>query len=190
MLKLCDFGLALVLARGKTSTRRRGTVSHMAPEVHALSSDAGAGGSSGYTIAADVWSLGVVLYTLCSTNAEPPNIWSDKDASAPLEERVNTALDKLTTTSRRLLTMMRAMLVEDPQRRRTAKQLLVVMDTLTLDPTAVVPALLPAIQRGGRLVASQGVIAQVRHYMFGGPRPLVREAAGTTAQHHSAREQR
>ena len=92
----------------------------MAPEVHGLPSGGGDStngtATAGYTIAADVWSLGIVLYTLCSKNAAPPDIWHDKDAAMPLVDRVNAALGSLaaTTTSHRVLTLMSAMLVEDP----------------------------------------------------------------------------
>ena len=59
-LKLIDFGLSHVLRYDDEKMRDRvGTLTYMAPEVLI-------GGSTGYTSACDMWSLGVVAYMLLS----------------------------------------------------------------------------------------------------------------------------
>lgn len=56
VLKLCDFGTAVRLSNQRPrSNGRVGTLSYMAPEVYA---------NKGADVAADVWSLGVVLYLI------------------------------------------------------------------------------------------------------------------------------
>jgi len=56
VLKLCDFGTAVRLSSQRPrSNGRVGTLSYMAPEVYA---------NRGADVAADVWSLGVVLYLI------------------------------------------------------------------------------------------------------------------------------
>jgi len=56
VLKLCDFGTAVVLSReARRSMEDVGTLSYKAPEIYS---------GRGAAVAADVWSLGVVLYTM------------------------------------------------------------------------------------------------------------------------------
>lgn len=55
-LRLCDFGLSVVLKPGEKVTDRVGSVYYVAPEVLAGSYDA----------RADIWSLGVILYMMLS----------------------------------------------------------------------------------------------------------------------------
>lgn len=57
-IKLIDFGLSVYLPEGETLKERQGSVYYMAPEVI----------NSRYDHKCDVWSLGVILYTmLCGT---------------------------------------------------------------------------------------------------------------------------
>ena len=54
---MCDFGLVVPIAQ--PYSRRAGTYTYMAPEIHASEA-----GSVHYTTASDIWSLGIVLLDL------------------------------------------------------------------------------------------------------------------------------
>lgn len=77
-LRIADLGLAQQLAPGESCSDAVGTWAYMAPEVHALSSG----------LPADIWSMGVLLFTLLV--GTPP--WSRSGAGAeappcPSQER-------------------------------------------------------------------------------------------------------
>ncbi|CAI7738493.1 unnamed protein product, partial [Closterium sp. NIES-53] len=113
-VKLADFGLAVLLAKGEKASGIAGSPLYMAPEVV----------SSEYDFAADVWSLGVVLYILLC--GAPPFggkddaqimrsiCHDDPDFSSPAWQSVS-AEAKL---------FVRCLLVKDPSRRPPAYKLL------------------------------------------------------------------
>lgn len=80
VVKLCDFGTSVLLTdRQPRSMQNVGTLSYTAPEVYA---------NKGADVAADAWSLGVVLYILL-TGANPFR-WLGKGSRDDVVERIRT----------------------------------------------------------------------------------------------------
>ena len=84
--KLGDFGIGRVLSTGQTATMRRGTPLYIAPEVYKCSS---------YDQTADIYSLGMVLYTLFNNGRAPltPNkpLLTSKDLNEAFVKRLSGA---------------------------------------------------------------------------------------------------
>lgn len=78
--KLGDFGVARIREKSSANLSARGTYTYMAPEVcH----------GKGYTVASDIYSLGIVMYKLLNNNYEPFRTGSGyKDAQKALETRL------------------------------------------------------------------------------------------------------
>uniref|UniRef100_A0A8C6PM32 phosphorylase kinase n=1 Tax=Nothobranchius furzeri TaxID=105023 RepID=A0A8C6PM32_NOTFU len=116
-IKLTDFGFAVQLQPGQTLKEVFGTPGYLAPEIIECSMDAG---HLGYGTAVDIWSAGVIMYTLL---AGSPPFWHRKqmlmlrmvlagkyDFSSPeWEDCSDTAKD-----------LISRMLVVNPQHRFTA----------------------------------------------------------------------
>lgn len=66
VLKLSDFGLALVLKGGRMLTEKCGTPAFMAPEQHKLPRQ-----SKGYSFPVDMWAAGVSMYMLMFGGKHP-----------------------------------------------------------------------------------------------------------------------
>lgn len=64
--KLCDFGLAVVLDKGKLLKEKCGTPGFMAPEMHRLPEE-----GDGYGLGVDVWAAGVLMYSLLNQGRHP-----------------------------------------------------------------------------------------------------------------------
>lgn len=64
LIKLSDFGLSKYLDGQAVMSTYVGTPSYIAPEVLKNASDSVNGRSSSYTVKADMWSLGCILYSL------------------------------------------------------------------------------------------------------------------------------
>ncbi|XP_056381988.1 serine/threonine-protein kinase Nek11-like isoform X2 [Hyla sarda] len=58
-LKIGDFGVSRILAQSDMATTITGTASYMSPEVYS---------NTGYNTKSDIWSLGCILYEMCSFN--------------------------------------------------------------------------------------------------------------------------
>uniref|UniRef100_A0AAX7UPF7 phosphorylase kinase n=1 Tax=Astatotilapia calliptera TaxID=8154 RepID=A0AAX7UPF7_ASTCA len=120
-IKLTDFGFAVQIQPGQTLKEVCGTPGYLAPEIIECSMDAG---HSGYGTAVDIWSSGVIMYTLL---AGSPPFWHRKqilmlrmilagtyDFSSPeWEDRSDTVKD-----------LISRMLVVDPKQRFTATDVL------------------------------------------------------------------
>ncbi|XP_017288834.1 phosphorylase kinase, gamma 1a (muscle) [Kryptolebias marmoratus] len=120
-IKLTDFGFAVQIQPGQTLKEVCGTPGYLAPEIIECSMDAG---HRGYGTAVDVWSAGVIMYTLL---AGSPPFWHRKqmlmlrmilsgkyDFSSPeWEDRSDTAKD-----------LISRMLVVDPIQRFSATEAL------------------------------------------------------------------
>uniref|UniRef100_A0A1A7XCR6 phosphorylase kinase n=1 Tax=Iconisemion striatum TaxID=60296 RepID=A0A1A7XCR6_9TELE len=116
-IKLTDFGFAVQIQPGQTLKEVFGTPGYLAPEIIECSMDAG---HLGYGTAVDLWSAGVIMYTLL---AGSPPFWHRKqmlmlrmilagkyDFSSPeWEDCSDTAKD-----------LISRMLVVNPQQRFTA----------------------------------------------------------------------
>ncbi|CAI5475029.1 unnamed protein product [Closterium sp. Yama58-4] len=113
-VKLADFGLAIPLSAGETTRGISGSTFYMAPEV--LSGE--------YGHSADVWSLGVLLFTMLS-GAVP---FFGDDNSESTEAVLNGQLDFSSpgwaTISIEAKGLIRCMLHRDPRRRPTAAKVL------------------------------------------------------------------
>mmetsp|Transcript_58023 Transcript_58023/g.92184 ORF Transcript_58023/g.92184 Transcript_58023/m.92184 type:complete len:551 (+) Transcript_58023:90-1742(+) len=67
VIKLADFGLAIILQQGKLLQERCGTPAFMAPEQQNLSS----GRSRGYSHSVDMWAAGITMFMLLSGGRHP-----------------------------------------------------------------------------------------------------------------------
>lgn len=65
-LKLCDFGLAIAIPRGKMLMDKMGTPAFMAPELHHLPNR-----SPGYSFPVDMWAAGVSMYMVIFGGRHP-----------------------------------------------------------------------------------------------------------------------
>ncbi|CAI5938585.1 unnamed protein product [Closterium sp. NIES-65] len=113
-VKLADFGLAVLLAKGEKASGIAGSPLYMAPEVV----------SSEYDFAADVWSLGVVLYILLC--GAPP--FGGKDDAQIMRSICHDGPDFSSpawqSVSAEAKLFVRCLLVKDPARRPPAYKLL------------------------------------------------------------------
>ncbi|XP_074536238.1 phosphorylase kinase, gamma 1a (muscle) [Halichoeres trimaculatus] len=120
-IRLTDFGFAVQITPEQKLKEVCGTPGYLAPEIIECSMD---GGHEGYGSAVDIWSAGVIMYTLL---AGSPPFWHRKqmlmlrmilagkyDFSSPeWEDRSDTVKDLITR-----------MLVVDPKQRYTATDVL------------------------------------------------------------------
>uniref|UniRef100_A0A672ZI11 phosphorylase kinase n=1 Tax=Sphaeramia orbicularis TaxID=375764 RepID=A0A672ZI11_9TELE len=120
-IKLTDFGFAVQVQPGQSLKEVCGTPGYLAPEIIECSMDPG---HQGYGTAVDIWSSGVIMYTLL---AGSPPFWHRKqmlmlrmilagkyDFSSPeWEDRSDTVKD-----------LISRMLVVDPKQRYTATDVL------------------------------------------------------------------
>ncbi|CAI5998880.1 unnamed protein product [Closterium sp. NIES-64] len=112
--KLADFGLSIALDNGRMGYGTAGSPFYMAPEV--LTGE--------YEYAADVWSLGVILYImLCGR----PPFWGKTDAAvydAILRGKLDFSGPAWAGSSVEARSLIRCMLQSDPRRRPTAVKVL------------------------------------------------------------------
>ena len=115
-LKLIDFGLSHVAARGRgeveTMTGRVGTLSYMAPEVLLRRP---------YTAACDMWSLGVVAFILLSGRRP----FHCRDREEKIQRILSTEPSFGTswaTASAQAIDFVRRLLVKEPELRMTAQE--------------------------------------------------------------------
>ncbi|CAI5959873.1 unnamed protein product [Closterium sp. NIES-64] len=112
--KLADFGLSIALDNGRMGYGTAGSPFYMAPEV--LTGE--------YEYAADVWSLGVILYImLCGR----PPFWGKTDAAvydAILRGKLDFSGPAWAGVSVEARSLIRCMLQSDPRRRPTAVKVL------------------------------------------------------------------
>lgn len=116
-IKIADFGFADYQRPGEMLREVCGSPGYIAPEI--LSPRAP---TDGYTLAADIWSMGVILYILLT--GFPPFAAESDDDSFELTKSGNydrTLLETLTPASQNLISRM---LVLDPSQRMTAAEVM------------------------------------------------------------------
>ena len=116
-IKIADFGFADYQKPGQVLREVCGSPGYIAPEI--ISDRASA---EGYTLAADMWSMGVILYILL-TGFPPFSAENDED-SFDLTKKGNydrEPMESLTPSAQNLITRM---LVLDPSQRMTASEVL------------------------------------------------------------------
>ncbi|GJP30851.1 hypothetical protein CLOM_g7181 [Closterium sp. NIES-68] len=113
-VKLADFGLAIPLSAGETTRGVSGSTFYMAPEV--LSGE--------YCHSADVWSLGVILYTMLSGTVPFFGADHSESTDAVLNGRLDFSGPEWATISVEAKGLIRCMLHRDPRRRPTAAKVL------------------------------------------------------------------
>jgi len=116
-LKLCDFGLSKLVAPNGVMRVACGTLSYVAPEVLSL---------NGYGKAADIWSIGVILYLL--RRGKLP--FEGDSKSAVITNTICKKLDFLrdrvfSKSSPEHIRFIQGLLNKDPNYRLTAEQALV-----------------------------------------------------------------
>jgi len=111
-VKIADFGLSQMLLPLEQMTAACGTVSYVAPEVLSL---------KGYGKAADLWSLGVVMFLVL--NGKLP--FEGNDTNEIINAIVNRPLKIGPNTRKRLhphtVDILEQLLCKDPEKRVTAK---------------------------------------------------------------------
>ncbi|KAM3920313.1 serine/threonine-protein kinase Nek11-like [Leptodactylus fuscus] len=112
ILKIGDFGVSRILAPSDMATTITGTASYMSPEVFS---------NKGYNAKSDIWSLGCILYEMCSfTRAFDCPRWIKlvsmivNDPSPILSSKYSAALNDI----------LQRMLMKDPELRPSAKEIL------------------------------------------------------------------
>merc|ERR1719326_1519882 len=65
VIKLADFGLAIILVKGKLLTEKCGTPAFMAPEQMDIKK------SRGYSHSVDVWAAGITMFMLMTGGKHP-----------------------------------------------------------------------------------------------------------------------
>lgn len=111
-VRLCDFGLACYALPGSTLTELVGSAPYVAPEVVLRS----------YSLSADVWSLGVVLYVMLSGL---PAFWSASNSDGEifaqiLSGEVDLESDPWPSISADAKDLVSRLLTRDPASRPTA----------------------------------------------------------------------
>ncbi|XP_069822165.1 serine/threonine-protein kinase Nek11-like [Dendropsophus ebraccatus] len=112
MLKIGDFGVSRILASSDMATTFTGTASYISPEVYS---------NTGYNAKSDIWSLGCILYEMCSfTHAFENPRWIKlvsmivNGPSPTLPSKYAAALNDI----------LQRMLKKDPELRPSAKEIL------------------------------------------------------------------
>lgn len=112
ILKIGDFGVSRVLSLSDMATTITGTASYMSPEIFS---------NTGYNTKSDIWSLGCILYEMCSfTRAFDCPRWVKlismivNGPSPTLPSRYSAALNDI----------LQRMLRKDPELRPSAKEIL------------------------------------------------------------------
>ena len=132
VVKLCDFGLATKLAPGQKLTDACGTPEYVAPEVVSKMVDE----APSYDFAADIWSVGVILYILLS--GEQPFHSESEDARRntaevlqqvrkhkSLQDKFDSEPEVWSAVSAQAKTLLNVqMLARDGSKRPSAKDLL------------------------------------------------------------------
>ena len=127
-LKLGDFGLAKKLSfRDEKISERVGTPAYMAPEILE---------NMGYSLEVDIWSLGVIMYYLIIGKL-PFNKPNQEDI-----KRVSYTFPKKAIISRAAKNLIEQILVKDPKKRPSLKQILR-HDFFTLGRS--IPRLIPKV---------------------------------------------
>ncbi|CAD7696382.1 unnamed protein product [Ostreobium quekettii] len=115
MLKATDFGLSVFVKEGEMFKDLVGSAFYVAPEVLKR---------KGYSVEADIWSCGVILYILLS--GFPP-FWGETEEqifSAVKKDELDLKSEPWPKVSWDAKSCVRRMLTRDPQQRATVKEVL------------------------------------------------------------------
>ena len=141
--KLGDFGVARELEKTTAGlSARKGTLAYMAPEVF---------NGKPYNATADIYSLGVVLYTLLNSNRTPflppaprPITWQDRE-TAQIKLVSNEPLPVLPDVPAELMAVILKMAAKDPaERYRSAGEMNVALESAATSFLSGNPEPLPA----------------------------------------------
>uniref|UniRef100_A0A8C5E0J7 phosphorylase kinase n=1 Tax=Gouania willdenowi TaxID=441366 RepID=A0A8C5E0J7_GOUWI len=120
-IKLTDFGFAVQIKPGQKLKEVCGTPGYLAPEIIECSMDAG---HKGYDTAVDIWSAGVIMYTLL---AGSPPFWHRKQTlmlRMILAGKYDFSLPEWEDRSDTIKDLISRMLVVDPKQRYSAQDVL------------------------------------------------------------------
>eukprot|EP01102_Stenamoeba_stenopodia_P000837 TRINITY_DN10788_c0_g1_i1.p1 TRINITY_DN10788_c0_g1~~TRINITY_DN10788_c0_g1_i1.p1 ORF type:complete len:451 (+),score=152.51 TRINITY_DN10788_c0_g1_i1:58-1410(+) len=115
-IKLTDFGVSRSFGDEELMKTLVGTPQYLAPEIIKK----GRGSQEGYTVAVDMWSLGVILYVLLS--GFPP--FQEGDYNRILTANFSFKYPEWKTVSEAAKDLITKLLTADPDKRYTAKQTL------------------------------------------------------------------
>jgi polo-like kinase 1 len=133
-IKVGDFGLATKLEfEGERKRTVCGTPNYIAPEIIDNS-----GSSNGHSYEVDVWSLGVIIYTLLL--GRPPFESTDVKATYKRIRSVDYSFPESTPISEQAKSLIKGILVGDPLKRLKLDELL---EHPFFQPASAIPKFLP-----------------------------------------------
>ena len=111
-IKLCDFGVSKKLVSGEKITEQCGTPAYIAPEVIK--------GKGYYGFASDIWSSGVLLYTMLFGTI-PFKAHNMKDLHKQIKKAKYNLKNEISSEAQNLI---KSMLITDPNKRITIPEIL------------------------------------------------------------------
>ncbi|CAK85248.1 unnamed protein product (macronuclear) [Paramecium tetraurelia] len=112
-LKIADFGVAKILGGEKMAKTIAGSPFYLSPEISQ---------GQDYTFSSDLWSLGCILFEMCTLKRAFEGDQFDKEIL--IQDQIEPTLTDIRTYSSELVNLIQSLLDVDAQKRPSAKELL------------------------------------------------------------------